>query len=202
MGGEMVTAVWSWVRSIVLVLLLILGVEMLLPRSAFRQYLRLVAGMILVLVVMEPVLAWLGNPPTGIGVPGTPGGLVEGSRLPDGWYRDGGRGDGGYGDRAYGRSGEGGLTGQVRATVEAQVREAFQESVAAAVRAVVMESGEVADARAEVALAGGRLEIGLVRVEVRARSRQRMSSAERESLRELVASYLGIPRQLVTVGEG
>lgn len=179
------TAVWAWVRSIVLVLLVILGVELLLPRSAFRQYLRLVAGMILVLVVMEPVLAWLGG--------GAPRGIA-GEILP--------RGGVAPPSRPGEEHGEGGLAGRVQAAVEGQVREAFRERLAAAVRTVVLESGKVEDARAEVTLDEGGFGIARVRVLVRPGSGQAMASAERESLRDLVASYLGISRQLVAVGEG
>ncbi|MDI6823190.1 MAG: stage III sporulation protein AF [Bacillota bacterium] len=178
------TAVWAWVRSIVLVLLVILGVELLLPRSAFRQYLRLVAGMILVLVVMEPVLAWLG----GSAPPG-----IAGEILPRGGVAPPSR---------PGEEHQGGLAGRVQVAVEGQVREAFRERLAAAVRTVVLESGKVADARAEVTLDEGGFGIARVRVLVRPRSGQAMASAERESLRDLVASYLGISRQLVAVGGG
>lgn len=197
------TAVWAWVRSIVLVLLVILGVELLLPRSAFRQYLRLVTGMILVLVVMEPVLAGLGgSAPPGIAgrvtsdVLGGGGSPVPapGGILPRGGMAPSSRPWEGYRD--------GRLAGRVQAAVEGQVREAFRERLADAVRTVVLESGKVAAARAEVTLEEGGLGIARVRVLVRPRSGQGIASAERESLRDLVASYLGISRQLVTVGEG
>jgi stage III sporulation protein AF len=168
---------WAWLRNIVLLLLFILGVDLLLPRSAFRRYLRLVSGMILVLVVLEPVLAWVG---VGVAVPGlSPLGPSAGA-WPDGTLPPS-------------------TVRQVQCTVERQVEEAFRQRVASSVRDLLLDSGAVSLARVEVTLAGA--EVAAVRVRVRPRAGH-LSAGERERLGDLVARYLGIPRERVAVEEG
>jgi len=157
---------------------------LLMPRSAFRQYLRLVAGMILVLVVLEPVLGWLGGEVPSLGSP--PGGLTPG------WFPSVPAGPGGAGN----------LRREVQAAVDRQVRAAFRERVAAAVREVLLGSGSVSEAWVEVVLGGDGFEITGVRARVRARAGGTLSPTERERLRGAVAAYLGISPDRVTVGEG
>ncbi|MDI6893403.1 MAG: stage III sporulation protein AF [Bacillota bacterium] len=174
-------ALWGWLRNIVLLLLLILSVELLLPRSTFRQYLRLVAGMILVLAVLEPVLAWLtaGGPAPAVSRAGSAAArtasALAGGTLP------------------------GNLAHEVQLARDRQVQEAFRERVAAAVRDLLVSSGTVSAARVEVLLEG--LEITGVRVRVRSRAGS-LAPGEGERLGDTVARYLGIPRDRVSVGEG
>jgi len=176
-----VDPLWAWLRSIVLVLLFVLGVELLLPWSAFRRYVKLVAGMILVLVVLEPVLAWLGGRAA---VPGL-------SRV---WGRSGP----GAGVFAAGTP-PASSARQAQSTVERQVQEAFRQRVASSVRDLLLDSGAISTARVEVTLAG----VEIVGVVARVRPRAgRLSPGERERLGDLVARYLGIPRERVAVEEG
>lgn len=171
-------ALWSWVRNIILVLLMILGVELLMPQSTFRPYLRLVAGLILVLVVLEPVVGWLG------------GRMPELGAVP--LMSPPGRAPGGA---------EEALARRVRAEVDRQVREALGERLEAAVREVVLDSGVVSWAQVEVRVGEGP-DVAEVRVRVKAGRGGRLSPQEREHLREAVASYLGISRTRVRVEEG
>lgn len=168
----MVTALWTWVRGIALLLLLILGVELLMPRSSFRAYLRLVAGMILVLAVLEPVLGVLKGTAPALSLPAS--------------------------SPAAARS----LAGNVQAEVDRQVREAFRARVAAAVRDLLVASSAVSEARVEVTLAGAGFDITAVSARVRATPGARLGPAELERLRDVVAGYLGISRECVMVRGG
>jgi len=177
----LVDTLWAWLRSIVLLLLFMLGVELLLPWSAFRRYLRLVAGMILVLAVLEPVLAWLNG---GTAVPG----------LSRDWFPSITR------PAAFpGGTSPASVALQVQSTVERQVQDAFRQRLASSVQDLLVDSGAVSEARVEVILAG--VEIVAVRARVQPRA-SHLSVEERERLSELVARYLGIPRERVAVEEG
>lgn len=174
------TALWGWIRSIVLLLIVLMGFELLLPRSAFRNYVRLVAGVILVLTVVEPVLDWLGA-----GLPVLPAAVLSGAAP----GRLAGVPEGGAGRVPVDR---------LERVVGEQIGEAFRRQLEQTVRELALRWG-VADASAEVALGEDGFTVARVRLLVTPPGGEPGPSWY-EGLRDRVASELGLPRGAVVVG--
>ncbi len=56
-------ALSDWVRQVVMVLVLTGVVELALPTGALRRYVQVVLGLLVLLAIVRPVLAWLGSEP-------------------------------------------------------------------------------------------------------------------------------------------
>ncbi|QIA27109.1 sporulation protein [Thermaerobacter sp. PB12/4term] len=56
-------ALSDWVRQVVMVLILTGVVELALPTGALRRYVQVVLGLLVLLAIVRPVLAWLGSEP-------------------------------------------------------------------------------------------------------------------------------------------
>ncbi|GAB6876020.1 stage III sporulation protein AF [Thermaerobacter litoralis] len=56
-------ALSEWIRQVVMVLILTGLVELALPTGAMRRYVQVVLGLLVLLAVIRPVLAWLGSEP-------------------------------------------------------------------------------------------------------------------------------------------
>lgn len=54
-------AITDWIRSIIIYMLLVSVLLHLLPDESYRKYVRLAVGLLLLLIVMEPVSRWLSD---------------------------------------------------------------------------------------------------------------------------------------------